>query len=67
MAQEIHRQENNHYVDNLEELLKVDRGLTDDAQVTFVFGFVSESGFTFTTQHGKDKQKREVEFNYRDN
>jgi len=39
------------YCDNLAGLLVWDRNLTDDPEVTFVFGPCNSSGYTFMTRH----------------
>ncbi len=39
------------YSSDLAELLSYDRNLTDDNDVTFVFGSCDTSGYTYTTQH----------------
>jgi len=46
------------YTDRLSELLKWDEHLTDDPEVTFVFGSCEGSGFTFTTSHAKGNKKQ---------
>jgi len=40
-----------HYTDKLASLLRYGRDLTDDPLVTFSFGNISTSGYTFTTTH----------------
>jgi Tfp pilus assembly protein PilE len=39
------------YTSNLSDLLVFDRNLTDDTDVTFIFGDCNSTGYTFTTQH----------------
>ena len=41
------------YTDDLSELLKIDKQLTDDTDVTFVFGTCNASGYTLTTVHNR--------------
>ena len=43
------------YKSNLIDLLIFDRNLTDDPDVTFSFGIVTSSGYTFTTSHKRGK------------
>ncbi len=62
LAEEVYyndRDENQEgqYTTNLDLLLQVDKNLTDDPKVTFVFLHASNSGFTFYTQHAKSKGK----------
>lgn len=45
------------YTTNLDFLLEVDKNLTDDAQVTFIFLHSSTSGFTLYTQHNSGTGK----------
>jgi Tfp pilus assembly protein PilE len=44
------------YTDELSILLSIDKNLTDDTGVTFVFGACNASGFILTTQHAKGGQ-----------
>ena len=39
------------YTSSLDDLLSVDRNLTDDTEVTFTFGTCNTSGFTLWTEH----------------
>jgi len=39
------------YASNLDELLEIDPGLTDDPEITFVFGPTNAEGYTFTVEH----------------
>jgi prepilin-type N-terminal cleavage/methylation domain-containing protein len=41
------------YTNDLANLLKWDKNLTDDPSVTFTFGTCGVSGYTFTTTHKK--------------
>lgn len=41
------------YTDRLTDLLEWDKNLTDDPDVTFIFGPCNASGYTFTTSHAK--------------
>jgi len=43
------------YADSLLSLLTYDRNLSDDSAVTFSFGTVSTSGYTFQTKHQNGK------------
>jgi Tfp pilus assembly protein PilE len=43
--------ENGSYTDNLRDLLAFDKNLTDDSDVTFIFGNCTSIGYTFTTTH----------------
>ena len=43
------------YADNLAALLTYDRNLSDDSAVTFSFGSVTTSGYTFQTKHFNGK------------
>ncbi|MCZ7582564.1 MAG: hypothetical protein M5R36_04100 [Deltaproteobacteria bacterium] len=47
--------DNRRYTNSLTDLLKLDWNLTDDPNVTFIFGDVNTSGYTFTTIHTKGK------------
>lgn len=56
LAQEVYYhdtedEEESTYTDNLNELLQVDKHLTDDPMITFIFGNCNASGYTFTTRH----------------
>jgi len=56
IAQELHFQESGgenggSYTDQLSDLLKWDKNLTDDSSVTFIFGDCNSEGYTFTTRH----------------
>ncbi len=58
IAEEVYRQNNGadqsgHFTDRLAELLKWDKNLTNDPEVTFVFGNCAAQGYTFTTTHAK--------------
>lgn len=54
LAQEIHfNSGNNKYTDQLKDLLVWDVNLTHDPAVTFIFGPVNASGYTFTTLNAK--------------
>lgn len=50
------------YLASLKDLLEWDKNLTDDPEVTFIFGGCDTSGYTFTTSHAKGRQP----FNYTD-
>jgi Tfp pilus assembly protein PilE len=50
------------YTTDLNELLKVDKSLTDDPQVTFVFNDATESGYTFYTTHASGTPGKTFEF-----
>lgn len=45
------------YTSNLGNLLKIDKFLADDPNVTFNFLHASSQGFTLTTQHAKGSGK----------
>ena len=45
-----------HYTDQLSDFLSFDRNLTDDTEVTFIFGECNSTGYTFTTKHKKGSQ-----------
>jgi hypothetical protein len=42
------------YTTELSDLLSYDKNLTDDTDVTFIFGVCNSSGYTFTLQHLHD-------------
>jgi prepilin-type N-terminal cleavage/methylation domain-containing protein len=48
---EVYERVNEKYAPDLSVLLRFDRNLTDDPGVTFVFGSLGGSGYTFTTTH----------------
>jgi len=47
------------YADNLAALLKWDKLLTDDPNVTFTFGVCNSSGYTYTTTHANGDNSME--------
>jgi prepilin-type N-terminal cleavage/methylation domain-containing protein len=56
MAQEMRYQitggdVDGHYATDMEELLQYDRNLSENTDVTFIFGNVISTGFTFYTSH----------------
>ena len=44
------------YTDQLSDLLSFDKNLTDDTDVTFIFGDCNTVGYTYTTQHSNGSQ-----------
>jgi len=44
------------YAVGLQWLLSFDRNLTDDTDVTFLFGTCNSSGYTFTTSHANSAE-----------
>lgn len=52
-AQRLYQITNGRYAVNLSELRSIDKGITSDPEVEFVFGEINEQGFTFTTYHSK--------------
>jgi prepilin-type N-terminal cleavage/methylation domain-containing protein len=57
LAEEIYyqeHQENNYeYTSALRDLLVHDKNLTDDRNVTFIWGYAGDTNYTFTTSHAK--------------
>jgi len=56
IAEELHYENTGganggYYTDDLDDLLAFDRNLTDDPNVTFLFGEANCSGYTFNTSH----------------
>ncbi|NLH49723.1 MAG: prepilin-type N-terminal cleavage/methylation domain-containing protein [Myxococcales bacterium] len=51
--QEIYKSIHNTYAGDLSSLLAIDRNLTDDPEMTFVFGNCNNSGYTFTVKHNR--------------
>jgi prepilin-type N-terminal cleavage/methylation domain-containing protein len=58
-AEEIYYQEHakdvspTFYTNSIQDLLSHDRNLADDHGVTFLFGFIGTTNYTFTTSHAK--------------
>ncbi len=50
------------YAPNLQVLLQYEPNLTEDTGVTFLFGSINNSGYTFTTTH----RRGDASFEYRD-
>lgn len=48
------------YASTIEELLVWEKHLTDDTDLTFTFGKVTDSGYTFTVIHAKGTGKEFV-------
>jgi len=53
IVQRLYFQNRGRYAENLEELCVFDQFLAEDPDITFVFGTVEQSGYTFTTVHAK--------------
>jgi len=41
------------YTGDLADLLAIDKNLLDDTDITFLFGAIDTSGYTFTVQHAR--------------
>lgn len=52
IAQEKHHQMYKIYSADLGELIKLERGLAEDSDVTFIFYHASQSGYSFSVEHG---------------
>ena len=51
LAEEVYYNTHATYTSNLDALLAIDRNLTDDTNVTFIFDHASDRGFTLHTEH----------------
>ena len=56
LAEGIYYQEHESYTSAVADLLVHDRNLTDDRGVTFIWSYVGQSNFTFTTTHMRGKK-----------
>lgn len=51
--QEVYKSIHDTYATDLASLLTIDRNLTDDPEITFLFGTCNYSGYTFTVRHNR--------------
>lgn len=70
-SQEVYFQSNGgdnggSYAANLGDLLIWDKNLTDDTDVTFTFGPVGSSGYTFTTSHSRGTEGSAGQYEFTD-
>jgi len=54
------------YASTLTDLLRWDKNLSDDTDVTFSFGTCNTSGYTFTTSHSRGTAGEEGEYLFTD-